>query len=348
MKKWRISREEKELIEQLRKEAGETKDCFTNFSFQAIILSGVVLSILAGYQKENPIVGLASTFVIIIILTVSRIGIYKYGAANRYYGYELHLYRTRHLRDSKGNGWRHEMRAIGWEEAMRAWRVVQATCFDAVHEEEVLPPLLNRGAWKKAFENSVSLLSALQSRIFATKEKDEFWGEITLTPYASNMHYKWFQNETLISKRTIIHTGTYLRTMLGILNLVSALALIPLYIMSIQCMYRYWIGLSKWYLLFAVFSIMYSFFMTGIVYSRAIRSVSRREIMETGFLSIHSCAVMWQAVVVAHYRALERLAPNATDWQQDGISSYSHYTEQLSYQAENLRANLNAIHHWVR
>lgn len=343
-----VSQEEKELISLLRKEAEETKDCFTKFSFQAIALSGVVLGVLAGYQPENPFVGLASTFVIILILTVSRIGIYKYGAANRYYGYELHLFRTRYIPDSDSDGWRKHMRSIGWEEAMRAWRVVQATCYDKLHTEELLPPLLGKGKVEDVFRPLVNAPSYIQSRIFGTRQREEYWGEVRYTEYARNMDYHWFQIESLAASGAIIHTGTYLRTMLGILNLIAALSLIPLYIVFIQFVYRAWEFESVFYFVLSILAFLFSLYMTGVVYSRATRNVSRREIMETGFLSIHSCSIMWQAVIVAHYRALNSLPSNGSNGVNDQASGFAHYTELLSVQAVDLSERLEDIHEWVK
>ena len=116
---------ESKLIQMLRQEAKDVKDCFTKYSFQAIAFSSAVLGIITRYQPEYPHIALAAYASIAVLMTVARIGIYKYGTANRMYGYELHLLRTRQLPDSKGNGWKSEMRLVGWEEAMCAWRIVK-------------------------------------------------------------------------------------------------------------------------------------------------------------------------------------------------------------------------------
>ena len=73
----------------IRDEANEVKGCFTTFSFQAIALSGIVLGAMAAYQPNQPFVGLAGLLVIVVVLTVSEIGNYKYGTANRHFGYQL-------------------------------------------------------------------------------------------------------------------------------------------------------------------------------------------------------------------------------------------------------------------
>jgi len=71
------------LIERIRKEANDVKNCFTTFSFQAIAFSGIVLAGITAYQPNQPFVGLASIFIIVIVLMVSKIGNYKYATANR-------------------------------------------------------------------------------------------------------------------------------------------------------------------------------------------------------------------------------------------------------------------------
>src|SRR5450759_5860216 len=126
----RLTSIEREVVKTLRQEAGEVKDCFTKFSFQALGLATAVLGIIAAKQADQPYVALAAVLVIGLLLVVSRIGIYKYTTANRNFGYELHLNRLAQIEtsgqaasDLKGS------REVGWEEAMRDWRVVAASVF---------------------------------------------------------------------------------------------------------------------------------------------------------------------------------------------------------------------------
>ena len=109
-------------IDQLRKEANEVKSCFTTFSFQGIAVSGLILAAITRYQVEDATVGLAGILVMLIVQTVSQIGNYKYGTANRHFGYQLYceMLKTRN----------EPVPAVGWEEAIQAWRVVQPKLFE--------------------------------------------------------------------------------------------------------------------------------------------------------------------------------------------------------------------------
>ncbi len=76
-------------IEILRDEAIALKDCFTRFSFQALTFAAIVFGLIAHFQRENLFVGLAGIPLIVVITTVTKIGIYKYLGSNRVYGYLL-------------------------------------------------------------------------------------------------------------------------------------------------------------------------------------------------------------------------------------------------------------------
>ena len=125
-----------ELVKRLREEANSLKDCFTKFFFQGLAFSGVILGVIATCQQKNPYVALAGLLVTVVLLTVARIGTYKYGSANRHFGFELHLNRTRDLKSKSLRGWQPTYRYVDWEEAMRGWRIVQATIFKTVYHTE--------------------------------------------------------------------------------------------------------------------------------------------------------------------------------------------------------------------
>ena len=193
---------EKDLIKALRKEAQDIKDCYTKFSFQAIAFSATVLGVIARFQPQYPYVALSSIATIIVLITVSRIGVYKYTGANRMYGYELHLFRTRSLQESAGNGWKSEMRMIGWEEAMRSWRIVQATIFREIYITKFLIPKIMKKKYREKPNNSD--------------------------------YYRWFDIEDLAEPEADYHPGTYLGTMNSILYLLSGLSTIPLFFLAYQ------------------------------------------------------------------------------------------------------------------
>lgn len=288
--------EEVTLIQMLREDSKDLKDCYTRFSFQAIAFSAAVLGIVAAYQQDTPYIALASIAIILLLTTVARIGTYKYASANRQYGYELHLSRTRNLPDSPGNGWQSAMREIGWEEAMRAWRVVQATVFEHLYyTHEFLPNFLR---WKHR-----------------------------------TIEYQWFDPERSVVRHSSYHAGSYLSAMNTILYSLALLATIPLYFMTYQL---HTSNLIPW-----EWGGLMPALATLFVLFRYLKDTARRRILETGLLSIHSSALMWQAVVLAHYRALE-------DAHSDSHAGHKYYTTYLSKHAKDLAEHIFDIHDWIQ
>lgn len=293
------------LTKTLREEANFVKDCFTRFSFHSLAISAVVLGIIARCQADYPCVAFASILVIILLLSVARIGTYKYGTANRNFGYELHLSRTKNqmnktkspkLNEDAGNiFWDDEMRYIAWEEAMRAWRVVQATIFDYVYETHWFKP--NR-----------------------------------LRSIHNNVEYKWFIPSELIDKGASYHAGSYLRTMHSVLHLSAFLCVIPLCLMA----YQYYSQNDS--ILFVIgLSITVCCFV-AIIW-RVLKNGARRKILEGELLCIHSCSILWQAVVLAHYRAKRKAFSESR--------TYRNYTKYLSQEAKDLKNKFFEIHLWM-
>src|SRR5262245_1610901 len=107
-----LSAEENDLVAWQRQEARELKDCFTRYSFQAIAISAAALALIARFQSDEPATALPCILITALILSVARLGTYKYQSANRLYGYELHLTRATRLLPSQG--WTNSMRRVGW------------------------------------------------------------------------------------------------------------------------------------------------------------------------------------------------------------------------------------------
>lgn len=304
------------LVERLRTEANDVKECFTRFSFQAIALSGVVIGVIAGYQINEPVIGLVSIAVIVVLVSVARIGTYKYATANRHYGYELHLDRTREIPDDPEGGWNASMRSIGWEEAMKAWRVVQATVFRELYGT-------NKNTLKKGHQKSVDA-----------------------APRCG-----WFEPQTLTYEgKGEYHPGSYLKTMFKFLNLLTALAFAPLFALGLQLLLDPILPDPRITILadvpweirllgFLPFVVVLGFTLSAMYMRR-----QRRELLELGLLSIHSCAIMWQAVVVAHYRALAQLK-NRPRGEGAGYRGYMYY---LSEEASDLATHVFYIQDWIR
>jgi hypothetical protein len=282
--------EETALIEHLRKEANEVKDCFTKFSFQALSISAIGLSLLVRFQPEFPWLGLASIFIILLVLSVMRIGTYKYGTANRHYGYELHLDRVRRLISSKDSAWKPEYREIGWEESLRAWRIVQPSIFRHLYN------------WGVGEPNK-------------------------LNKFAQSVGYKWFESETLLGGATGVHyhAGSYLRTMISLLSIVAGFCLISLLFTPLQLLVQEKYTQSA--ISIGIFAIV-----CYVTISRLAQIRARRKLLESGILSIHSCAIVWNLTVMAHFRAQEQL----DGFNNGGVKSFQGYTLKLSEQASEI------------
>jgi hypothetical protein len=199
-----------ELEASLLEEASEVKQCFNDYAFKALTFSSAVLAAVAAYQSEQRLVGLATVPVISLLLVVARIGTHKYGTANRIYGYLLYLDKLRHSRrklrepDSQARPpalrevhRRQFMLTLGWQEAMRAWRVVQATVFERIYQS---------GRWSLNIQRA---------------------------PFR-NERQKWFEPPTLVKRGTAWHSGGFLGNVLFVLHLFSVIALVPLIALCVQ------------------------------------------------------------------------------------------------------------------
>lgn len=290
-----------DLIKMLRDEASHVKDCFTKYSYYGLLFSSAVLSLIVKFQIDYPFVAFISIVIMIFLFSIARIGIYKYGTANRNYGYQLYLERCRLLDDTNSKSWKKYMLQIGWEEAMSTWRFVQATVFNHIYETRFYKM------------HSVKV----------------------------NIKEPWFQPKSTWEKevegfKIQYHAGTYLRTMLNIIYLTLSISLLPMIVMIIQVSIKY---NSDTYTLLVSFPLAVS-----VIYVpyRIMRNNSKVEILEEGILSIYSCAIMWQAVVTAHYIALE----NAQRSTNEPFNSRA-YHKNLSDEAVKLLKSIDKIDKYI-
>ncbi len=304
---------EEKLVERLRKEAYDVKDCFTKFSFQALGLSAVVLGLIVRFQIEFPLTGFASVPVIAFLLLVARIGLHKYETANRLYGYELHLHRRTRLKESETGGWQKYMRNIGWEEAFHAWRVVQP---------EIYEHLYKKYPWVRPTQK---------------------------TSHYRNANPKWFEAGALAGdERPAYYAGSYLQKLHFVLHSFAFMACLPLVYMCWQlyqpsgcpepCMNE---AQQVWAFRIAVVVAAGTWITIAI---RTRRVNVKRHILEKELLSINSCAILWLAVVVAHFRALADIGADRDD---QTLPSYEGYTVKLAGQAKSLRDHMPYIYNWV-
>jgi len=307
---------EEQLIARLRNEAWQVKNCFTQFSFQALGLSVIAMGLIMQFQQDKPYMGLANIFVIGLLITVTRIGIFKYSAANRILGYELHLQRTSRLIEKKNSGWKASMSQIGWEEALRAWRIVQATIFEHVYERKNLFSPLRL----KSIHSDVGV-------------------------------YRWYQPDELIKEannKAVYRPGFYLKTMTTTLQAVAWIALVPIFVVPIQYAYILWTEkcptiVSNWFTLavkecsattpiFLIISGILALLVLLALAQQCYSLDADRKIVESELKCIHSCAITWQIVVVAHARTLMDIGDNV----EGKVEQYLNYTQKLSDRATEI------------
>lgn len=324
---------ERLFLEQLRKEASDVKACFTNFSFQALALSSAVLALMFGAMEKFPYATLASVPVIILLMIVCRIGIFKYSTANRHYGYELYLGRIADLYGSNPqNELYQRLRSIRWEVALRAWRVVQTTVFRKIYktpENNWLAAKLNRMQifnWINHFRPGLYRFTKDTKKMIKDYLNQNRSGG-----------YPWFLPSLLTKARIAdtkivtshYHAGTYLKNLFGILIVMQYLQLAPLTIITWNKIQQAKDSPSwSWLIVLVVLFILILF--------RHSRVKRRRTILENELLSIHSCSIMWQAVIIAHLLALKK-------------TNYTliHYTEELTAIAQEMATNVYNIHEWI-
>jgi len=261
-------------LSEIREEANSVKDCFTKFSFQAFALEAALIGFVLKYQKDEPLVTFAIGVSVLLMVIVSRIGTHKYATANRNFAFELFNSVSKNLQYDLN---------ITWEEALRAWRIVQATAYDTLFET--------------TGKNQYQLREEIYKRFCLANN----------TPKAL-----WFQLSTLLKHPAKFHAGSYLRTMIKLQKNISYAAcllfLVPfLQFASDPKLWNYIIQekdtvdieLSIQAIWGAVF-LVFGMFLWSWVRLEYKRRFSRLQLLEEGFLSIHSCAKMWHAVVVAH------------------------------------------------
>ena len=276
-------------------------------------LSAVVLGLIVRFQIEFPLTGFASLPVIVFLLAIARIGLHKYETANRLYGYELHLYRRVRLRESEASGWKEYIRRIGWEEAFHAWRVVQPVIYEHLYK---------KFPWVRP-----------------TQRTKHYWGA----------NPRWFEPGALTGdKRPAYYAGSYLQKLQFVLHTFAVMAGLPLFFMCWQifpttsCQEPCMSEAQQSWLFWVSIVIAVGAIVTVVVRIRRVRA--KRQILEKELLSINSCAILWLAVVVAHFRALAAIGADSVN---QTLPSYENYSTGLAKQARSLRDHMPEIYKWL-
>jgi len=317
-----MDQQENDLIKRLREEANEVKKCFTNFSFAAITFSSAVFAAIVSTVDKFNEVSFAAVPVVALLMVVCRIGIYKYSTANRNYGYELHLARRESFGPKISGTIMAEIKRIEWEEALRAWRVVQTAIFRALYRVpentnfrliKFIDPRLYR------LKNSIEEDNEVYKKVVNNQNKDQWKCKKEYPWYMPNL-LAWDKDEEYSS----YHAGTYLQNMITILQLMQVFLILPMAYLFIAR--QDW---TRWLYLVAFF------LMLALIYLRSIRMKRRRLLLENEILSIHSCGIVWQAVALAHVLA-----------RQECNGFCEHYTELLMVQCQEIKSRLFDIHQW--
>jgi hypothetical protein len=298
-------------IEQLRDEVARNKECITQHMLHVLAFCGAATGVVTGLQlttDKGILIGWSGLFILLLLRAVSRTAIHKLGTINRILGYQLCLERRR-TRAAAFLG------PLGWEEAMNAWRVVQATVFATMCEPtdgfrlgryrpEYAPrrhrPLDARFAlcWYDAPSLVAAAASTLTSHVIC-----EF------------------------------HAGNYAKKILAILHLAMFGCLLPLG--SIMVYSR---GASRLELASSALMLVVA---VALVFHARARDLVRMDQLEHGILSIASSAVLWDAVTAAHHAAAHEAGQSAPNgWHET-------YMHVLTRRAADLAGDPWGVPRWI-
>lgn len=305
-----------QAVKLLREEAASVKDCFTKFSFQTIAFCAISFGIIVKFQIDTPILSLCFLLITILSLVIAKIGNHKYNTANRNLGFLLYLERNYLInKELKRKNYslnceilRKDGEEVAWEEAMRAWRIVQSTVFHKIYKPSRIFPNKNR----------------LNKENNKTSDKEKQY---------------WFEPKTIVNKNdAYYYAGSYLESMQFVLYLIAFIALIPIILAGKQT------AINEQ---FSQTIILWSGAFIGFIYFcwRVIRIFSRRKLLEDGLLSIHSCGILWEAVVLSYNLAIRE---SISKIKSDSDHPLTYYTKSLSEVANDLAENIEDIYRWVQ
>ena len=315
-------------IRYLRREAYAVRDCFTRYSIQVLTASGAIMVVIAKFESDDHILGLLGFIPCVLLLAVLAMGMHKYATSNRLLGYELHLQRTAHYRER--DGWHSLMRRVGWEEAMRAWRIVQPTLYERIYRPT---GRVGKRLW-----------------IISIRPADQEMPSVS--PQAGS-YSQWFDQYKFLStfKHVRYSSGGYLRSLMIIFFMsLGTLCLLP--ISSVMLLWAEYLNIYKVeaspssYLWFDIFMTVLVLSVCLLIALRCINIRSRIRILEDGLLSIHSCAIVWEATILAHISSLQKLG----FFSDNEVSSRSMhgYTGFLADEAKKISEKCLSIHDWIR
>lgn len=372
----------------LRHEALSVKACATDMLFKGLTFSAALLGLSAAALYNFPAVALVAIPISYLLGAVARIILHKYATANRILGYELHLARSSAIDTATADQnaacgdaaeqpptaqhgterWLPWMRdEISWEEALKAWRVVQATCFERLYEPPNRtksrywnhinfrdhPGYKMRNEYKAFVNNWVG--KNVPERASNALAQPEFSSLPTDPEHLQPLFkegYPWWDTRSLATVGGgVYHSGGYLENVYTFLNRMQMASLVLIAFGALQYArkanergWRFPGTIRELFALPISWELVFAGMFLFILYWRCCRVLRlarevnrRREILENGLLSIESCAIMWQAVILAHHRAMR----------VGGRIELRGYTTRLANQAQELAADITSIHRWV-
>ena len=306
-----LSPENSKLIEKLRLEALSVKDCAARYTQQTMMFSGAALFGIGATMQHSPYAALACIPLLYVLRAISLTNTHKTSTANRNFGYELHLEKSLNYSDEP-NGWQHHYRDIGWEEAMHAWRIFQASVYEELCEQYPRAPVY----------------------------KQKYRPEIHKNP--------WYIVKAEVVYGTTYYAGSAVKKYILLIRNFMYAALIPLLLFAFALAMPSANNISEISLISAtndtntfrgsklelglvVMAIMYAFWF--VIKARK-HDDARLLQLEEGILSIPTCALMWKYVVISHFRALQT---NKKD-----------YSRRVSIEASKFIRYMDSIEDWYK
>jgi hypothetical protein len=321
-----------DVVNTLRAEATDLKECFNRQCFQVIAIVSTFYVFLLRFMfisaekgpelTINYSLGIAAYVVIILVITVLNVGIYKFESANRLIGYILHLEREGVTSDST----KYEHASIlNWETSIKAWRVFHGPIEAAMYEkwtERDSQLFREVFGWKKTRKATISLCKRyLKTFIFKGKFKKD---------YNSSDKYRWYLPKVLVHSCGMYSPGNYLGRMMLMLYLLGVTALAFVTAGTILGDFESWL---RWLLI--VLLVLTLLWSTVFMFIRPYLLAKR---IESQLFSIHSCSIFWGVVSQAHKRALRIIGNNRP------MKHYSFILSCLSLHYLNF--GIDRVHEW--
>lgn len=341
-----------DLISQLRAEVHDVKECFNQYSYQSAGVAAALATFILDGMNERPWTALAAAPVIIVLLLVARIGIFKYSTANRNLGFQLHLerldaYDNAHTDEPQVKARIAQLRVVGWEEALRAWRVVHSTMFMHLYTIPDIKADRTSRWWRCWPRECDPLLFRTRNRFLDIQVASQNRRSINWDVARNAESYSWWSQRHLVEPKTLTaytsqyHAGHFLtNAFLGLIAMQWCYFVIlawgvmkgadDLSIRMPGFLAAHGVPIAEsavsgiGYLCIAG-GVLLTLYLAAMLWLRQQRLTRRREILEDEFLSIHSTSIAWCGVLIAHTFAMS-----------GNGHVYDRYTERLARLAETL------------